>query len=275
MIKHILIPIGILTGAAAAGLLSMRPYNKRQHMTRRRFGKCYIAHRGLFNSPEIPENSMAAFAKAAEKGYGIELDVQLTSDNRMVVFHDDTLLRMCGDHRLLRSLSYKELKHFRLDDSDEKIPLLKDVLKLVNGRVPLVVEIKPEGRFISAAKRVAAALDKYPGVYCIESFNPVVLFWFRCHRPAVLRGQLSTVFKKDGDTHPRPVQFVLSNLLLNFLSKPDFISYNHKHTDRLAFRICNRLFKPVNAAWTIKSRKDLEAARKYFEIFIFDSFLPA
>ena len=274
MLKQILIPAGILAGTAAAALFAMRPYNKRKNIFRKRFKQTYIAHRGLFSLPDIPENSLPAFAEAADKGYAIELDVQLAKDDRLVVFHDETLQRMCGDPRLLRELSYEDLQKLTLSGTKERIPLFEDVLRLVDGRVPLVVEIKPEGRYIQTTKLTAEVLKKYPGIYCVESFNPVVMLWFRKHRPEVLRGQLSTNFKKDGDTHPRPVQFILQNMLTNFLSHPDFIAYNHIHAKDPAFRICTRLFNSLNAAWTIKNEKELKAAKKDFEYFIFDSFRP-
>lgn len=298
MIKYIMIPAGILAGSAAALYFCMHPENRRKHLMRSRFGKYYIAHRGLFDNPDvvkntasassktsdredvdnkeslIPENSLAAFEEAVSHGYGIELDVQLTADNKLVVFHDNNLKRMCGDPRLVRDLTYEELKEFRLAGTQERIPLLKEALKLIDGRVPLFVEIKPEGRYFENTRRTSAMLKKYKGIYCVQSFNPFVLLWFRKYRPEVLRGQLSTDFKKDGDKHQPMLQFLLSDMLFNCFSRPDFISYNHKHSQKPSFRLCTRVFNSLNAAWTIRSNEELEAARKDFEFFIFDSFRP-
>ena len=274
MLKRILFPTSMITGAALAALFAMRPYNKRRSLFMSRFTQPFIAHRGLFKNPEIPENSLPAFANAVKEGYGIELDVQLTADNKLVIFHDDTLKRMCGDERLLRDLDFSELKKMRLLGGKEQIPLFTEVLDLINGKVPLVVEIKPEGRYRETVKRAVSVLKKYKGIYCIESFNPFVLVWLKKHHPEILRGQLSTDFKKDGDEHPHPLQFILSNMFFNFLARPDFIAFNHKHSGRLSFQICTKLFKSLNAAWTVQSEKDLKNARKYFEFFIFDSFTP-
>ena len=274
MIKKLLMPLGMFAGTTAFILFCIHPCNKRKHIMKKRFGKYYIAHRGLFDNPHIPENSMPAFKAAIKEGYAIELDIQLTSDNRLVVFHDETLQRMCNDPRTLRQLSYKDLIQLNLLDSGEKIPLFKDVLNMVNGRVPLFVEIKPEGRFLENARRTAAVLKKYNGIFCVQSFNPFVLLSFRKHSPKVLRGQLSSDFKKDGDTHSPILQFIMSNLLFNCFSRPDFISYNHLHSNRMAFQICSRLFKSLNAAWTIRNRKELEKAEKDFDFFIFESFRP-
>ena len=269
--KKLLIAAG---GAVLLGLLSIRPYNCRKNEIRELFKNRYIAHRGFFREPVIPENSMAAFEKAAVKGYGIEMDLQLTRDGKLVVFHDDDLYRMCGVHRRVGDTDADELQELTLGKSRERIPLFEEVLDKVNGRVPLMVEIKPEGRFISAVKEAMRLLKAYNGRYCIESFNPIVLFWLKRHHPEVLRGQLSTDFKKDGDKHNKFIQFVLTNLMCNFLSRPDFISYNHKYSGHLAFQICRRLYRSVNSAWTIKNKRQLKNAEKDFELFIFDSFIP-
>ena len=102
--------------------------------------KKVIAHRGIHSN--YPENSMMAFKKAIQKGYPIELDVQLTKDNEVIVFHDATLKRMCSINKRPGSFNVKELKQVCLDDTDQSIPTLKEVLKVVNGKVPIIVELK-------------------------------------------------------------------------------------------------------------------------------------
>ena len=274
MIKRLLISFGVIAGTSATLLFCIHPNTGRKKTMYSRFKDYYIAHRGLFDNPETPENSLSAFSKAVKNGYGIELDVQLTADNKIVVFHDETLQRMCGNPKTLRDLSYKELRSFYLLGTRERIPLLKDVLDLVNGQVPIFVEIKPEGRFMECAKRTAAILKKYKGTYCVQSFNPFILLDFRKNAPGVLRGQLSTVFTKDVSKYSPLLRFFLSNLLFNCFSRPDFISYNHEFSDKTALRICTRLFKSLTAAWTIKSADDLKKAKKDFDFFIFEGFRP-
>lgn len=261
-------------GAALLGVLSVRPYNARKSELRNLFKKKYIAHRGLFRNPDIPENSMAAFKNAVKHGYAIELDVQLAGDGALIVFHDDDLMRMCSDPRRVRDMDLNELQNFTLGDTSERIPLFKDVLDMVKGRVPLMVEVKPGGDYINAVKETTRLLSEYKGKYCIESFHPFVLYWLKRHYPEILRGQLSTDFKKDGDKHNALIQLGLTNMICNFLSRPDFISYNHKYSHNFSFQICARLFRSSNAAWTIKNRKQLRKAEKEFEFFIFDGFLP-
>ena len=237
-----------------------------------------FAHRGLHdNRSDAPENSMAAFRKAVEAGYGIELDVQLTGDGVPVIFHDFTLQRVCNAPGLVKDYTYEELKKFRLFDSGEKIPALKDFLEMVDGRVPLIVEYKSEDTDMSVCRRIAPMLKAYKGIYCIESFNPLVLFWYRKHHPEVMRGQLSDGFihdKKYQTLTKLPTVFPLQFLLANFLSKPDFIAYNCLYEGNLSRRLCRNLFRAKAAAWTVKSREQLAKAAPDFDVFIFDSFIP-
>ena len=233
------------------------------------------AHRGLHdNETQAPENSLAAFQKAVDAGYGIELDVQLSKDKIPVVFHDFTLKRICGVEGKVADYTYEELRKFHLAQSDQTIPKFSEVLKLVDGKVPLIVELKIEGLNTEVCPLADELLCAYQGAYCIESFNPLGVKWYRDHRPEVFRGQLAEQFLKHQEFHS-PLYLVLQNLLFNFLTKPDFIAYNHKHAKTLSLRICHRMYHNVAAAWTIKSQAELDAARKYFDIFIFDSFIPA
>ena len=256
-----------------AYILAIKPNTKRGEQMSP-FEKQYIAHRGFFNNIDVPENSMTAFALAVNRGYGIELDVQLTTDNQLVVFHDTDLDRMCKEQGRLFERSYSELCSYSLLDTDEKIPLLKDVLKLVNGRVPLIIEIKSDGRYIDTAVEVSNLLSTYSGIYCLESFHPFVVRWFKRNRPGVVRGQLSTDYYKDDEKLIWYKKLVLANLLLNWLAKPDFVAYNHKHSNQVSFKLCQKIYKVKSVAWTIKSQEELEHSKDCFEIYIFDSFIP-
>ena len=273
MTERLLIIIIVFAAVVLLYLLSLRAGNGRQQ-SMRPFMDTKIAHRGLFNNRDIPENSMPAFRKAIEYGYGIELDVQMTKDGKLVVFHDPSLKRMCGAYSPLTELSFAELQSLTLLDTSEKIPLLEDVLNEIGGRVPLIVEIKPDGCFMECTKKTAALLDRYPGLFCIESFHPMIVFWFRKHHPDVIRGQLSTNYFKEGISLNPVVKFLLTNLMLDFLTRPDFIAYNHVYRNQFSYRICRKLYPVVNAAWTVRSRKEMDAAEEVFQIIIFDHFLP-
>lgn len=239
------------------------------------FKKVYFAHRGLHdNEGEAPENSMAAFQKAVEAGLGMELDVQVTKDGVPVIFHDFTLERICGVEGKVVDHTYEELQAYTLCQSKERIPGFSDLLQMVDGRVPLIVEIKAATADVSGCAAIDKLLRAYQGAYCIESFNPMVLWWFRRHHGEVVRGQLSSNFRKDGE-YWNVLYFAMTHLLFNFLTKPDFIAYNHKFSEEPGRRICRHLYRHPAAAWTVRSEKDLQALKGKYDVFIFDSFLPA
>lgn len=234
----------------------------------------YYAHRGLHdNESQAPENSMKAFEKAVEAGYGIEMDIQLTKDRIPVVFHDFTLKRVCGQEGKVCDYTYEELQAFSLCGSKERIPRFQDVLERVNGRVPLIVELKVEWMDIGVCPLADRLLREYRGLYCIESFNPMALLWYRRYHNDVMRGQLSDAFLRTGEFQGALYR-ILQNLLLNWMTKPDFIAYNHKYADTISRRLCRSLYKNLAVGWTIKSQEELEEAKESFDLIIFDSFLP-
>lgn len=235
----------------------------------------YYAHRGLHdNDSSAPENSLRSFKMAVEKGYGIELDIRLTKDNIAVVFHDKTLKRACGLDKKVRDLNYDDLKDLNLFNSEEKIPLLEDVLNLVDGRVPLIVELKTYGKDLGICEIAAPILDSYQGLYCIESFDPFIVNWYRKNRPDIVRGQLSTNYFKDGIGDKAYLKFMLQNMLFNFYAKPDFIAFNHQYSNMLSYNIVRKVFKIPTFAYTIKTREDLERNFDHFDYFIFEGFTP-
>lgn len=235
----------------------------------------YIAHRGLFdNRGQAPENSMAAFRHAVECGYGIELDIQKTKDDKLVVFHDETLERMCGVGRVLSECTFEEIANLHLAESEETIPLFADFLAMVDGAVPLIVEIKPDGEWAKTTQMVLELLKNYNGAYCIESFNPRVIGIVRREAPYVTRGQLSSNYFKDEPQMGWCKKFVLTNLMMNFISRPDFVAYDHHCHNQFSYRVLKRVFGCINVCWTIKSQAELEEAKRHFDSFIFDSFIP-
>lgn len=185
-----------------------------------------IAHRGLHSEDcSVPENSLAAFRLAAEAGYGIEFDVQLSKDGQVVVFHDDTLFRVCGIDDRVENRSYDELHAMSLSGTEETIPLLTDVLKIINGRSPIICELKTGKRNRELCEKTWEILSAYPGKVCIESFNPFIVTWFRFHAPEIFRGQLAMPFAEYANSVSRPLAFLLSCTGMNFLARPNFIAY--------------------------------------------------
>lgn len=240
---------------------------------RRPFLNRHYAHRGLFdNGSEAPENSLSAIRKAVEAGYGIEFDVQLTKDEQLVVFHDATLKRMCGVEGYVWDYTLAELQQMKLMQSEETIPTLKQVLEAVNGKVPLIIEYKLDKVQTKVCELADALLQTYPGDYCIESFHPLALMWYRKHRPEVMRGQLCEEFFRVERFKGNPVYVVMSFLLPNVVARPDFIAYYYQHERNISRRICRRL-GALSVAYTIKSVEAYEDVKEQFDLFIFDSFL--
>ncbi len=233
-----------------------------------------VAHRGLHNKPSIPENSLAAFARAADKGYAIELDVHLLSDGNLAVFHDKTLFRMTGKQGRIKNLTTERLADYKLENTEESIPAFSDVLYLVNGRVPIIIEVKCEANVSQICEKLMLHLKDYSGAYVIESFDPRPLIWLRKNRPDVTRGQLAQNLTKEDFSLFIVGRFVLSNLLLNFLTKPHFIAYKFSHRKNLSNRICTRLFGSKSVLWTITNHEDFRTAERENAISIFEGFLP-
>ena len=255
-------------------MLMIMPKLKRNPDSKKLDGWLY-AHRGLHdNKGDAPENSLLAFQLAVEHGYGIELDVQLTKDRVAVVLHDYNLKRACGVDFKVAEHNYDELVTFQLFGSKEKIPTLQEVLALVDGKVPLIIELKIPFKAESTCKVVSEILKNYKWVYCIESFNPFGLSWYRKHYPNIVRGQLSTDFIRE-KTKGNVVQyFFLKHLLMNFYTKPDFIAYHYVYRSGLSYTICRKVYRVKTVAWTIQNQKVYEENKKYYELIIFDSFIP-
>ncbi|MBQ8004802.1 MAG: glycerophosphodiester phosphodiesterase [Clostridia bacterium] len=243
---------------------------KRKHEDRKILKGLFIAHRGLHDaSRQVPENSIAAFRAAAEKGYAIENDIHLTKDGRVVVFHDDDLYRMCSIKARPEDMTLEELKKLRLGGTDEAIPTLEECLEVIDGRVPLLIEFKcKSGSAAPICIAADAILRGYNGKYFVQSFYPPVLSWYKRNRKDVMRGQLSSAFKGD-KLHMR----MLGCLLFNFMSRPDFVSYDFKYAKEPSRLFCG-LLGAFPVGWTFKDQKDIESCRKQFDAYIFEGFLP-
>lgn len=230
-----------------------------------------FAHRGYHNADlGIPENSMSAFRAALEHGYGIELDVHLTADEKLVVFHDNTLDRVCGQSGMVEALTYAELETCTLLGTHERMPLLEDVLHLVHGQVPLLIELKIPTHSYMICEKVYQSLQNYNGTYLIQSFNTFGLRWFKLHAPEVLRGQLSSRLTKDPLEEPWITRFMVEHLLTNFLGRPDFISYKLADLPHPAVWLLRTGFGCPVAVWTLRTRKALKEGVTRYDIQIFE-----
>ncbi len=232
-----------------------------------------IAHRGL-HTDDLPENSLGAFANAVEHGYPIELDVRLTDDEVVVVFHDDSLGRMTGKDGYVSKLGSEVLHDYKLLNAEKKptqyyIPTFEEVLKLVDGKVPLLIEIKNQGSVGNLEKKTAAILASYNGLYAVQSFNPFSIAYFKENMPDVPRGILSCFFTKN-ELAGAVKRHVLKTLKMNKVAKPDFISYC---AENLPNRYVTRAKLPV-LAWTVRSNEKMEELGDVANNIIFEKFIP-
>lgn len=271
--------------------------------------KYRYAHRGLHQKPHVPENSMMAFEKACDRGFGIEFDVHLTKDGKLAVIHDSGLKRVTtvrsdhlpvlpenagidceitlGTQEIIEEISIEEAKRFPLEESDERIPEMREVLELVAGRVPLIVELKPSGgNHEELVKRVMEELREYEknypsGIYCVESFNSFAVLTLKKKYPDVVRGQLGSDliadYKARVPEDPREgVKFdpmtntLVRDLRLNPLTAPDFVAYNYEHKRNKAFRS----FEGTKVFYTIKDPLDLAVGEGLGAVCIFERFVP-
>ena len=233
------------------------------------------AHRGLYGGC-VPENSLSAFRRAAERGYGIELDVHLTGDGQLAVIHDASLQRMCGREGDVSRMTAAEISVCRLSGTQEPVPFLEEALKAVDGyKPPLIVELKSDGdSWKTLPGRVLDVMKDYPGFWCAESFDPRMLRELRKSAPLLVRGQLAYDPRKIGERR-RGIRYILgAQLLMDFLSRPDFIAYRHDTDRNFSFRTVRRLFRPVLIAWTVKTPEEFKKLRLTYDVQIFEGFEP-
>lgn len=233
------------------------------------------AHRGL-HGRGVPENSMEAFRRAKEAGYGVELDVHLLADGNLAVIHDARLKRTTGAEGLIEDLTTQQLKNYRLEDTEETIPEFREVLELFAGQAPLIVELKCErNNYAALCETACRILDSYDGIYCMESFDPRCVYWLRKNRPDIIRGQLTeNYFAAPNSKLPWYLKFVLRNQMLNFLTLPDFVAYKYKDRKTISNTLCRRLWGIQGVSWTLKSQKEYDTARTEGWIPIFEDFCP-
>ena len=252
-------------------LYLIKPGKRRPQMDK--YKNVRYAHRGLHGNG-CAENSITAFKKAVDCGFGIELDIRLSSDGQLVVFHDDTLDRVTKESGKVRERSAKELSKIKLLDTNDTVPTFSDVLRLVDGRVPLLVEIKEDAGDNSVSEAAVKMLSEYKGDYIVESFNPLSLAYFKKHKPEVLRGFLSQNFLKE-KKYRKPLYFLLQNMLLNVAARPDFIAYNHTDYKNASLKLLRSLFKVPTLSWTVRSKKEETAAYEHkFDGIIFEKYMP-
>lgn len=195
-----------------------------------------IAHRGIYDNKKTIENTISAFKKAINKGYAIEFDLHLTKDKKVIVFHDDKLERLTDVRGYIKDKTLDELNKIRLING-ESIPTFEEVLKLVNGKVPLLIELKDNIGY-RLEKEVIKILKDYNGEYAIQSFRPSTIIWLRLFKRDILRGLLISNKK-------------INSLKLINICKPDFINVNKRLLDNKIVKN----FNGIKLAYVIEEKE--------------------
>lgn len=255
--------VGVLLVAAAYGWLICPRLPRRDAGFLKGF---YYAHRGLWNG-RCPENSLPAFDRAARRGFGMELDVRLTADGEVCVAHDDALRRMCGVDARISACTMAELQTLRLKNTEHTIPTFAQVLETVGGRTPLIVELKTGANNDFLCRRVLEMLRAYQGAYCVESFDPRIVWWFRANAPEIIRGQLA-----ESPKRPTAAQWFSGSLLGNAMGRPDFVAWGDGGSARLGMKLMLHWLKPYLAVWTVRGEKRLRELEKQYDLIIFEGF---
>ncbi len=266
----IIIPAIVILFLLGAYIFLIAP-GKKRNMTE--FKNVKFAHRGLHDA-KYPENSLSAFGAAVEAGFGIELDVRLSSDGVLMVFHDDTLLRVCGDERRVIDLTAAELSAISLLGTPDTVPTFAEVLSLVDGRVPLLVEIKESAGDGSVSAKTIEMLKDYKGTYIVESFNPFSVKKAKDGLPATACGILATGEYGEADKGHSLRNFALTHLLTNVICRPSFVAYDARRSRCFTLKMM-RFLGVARVAWTIRSPKEERAALKAgFDTVIFENYIP-
>lgn len=239
------------------------------------FHKYDYAHRGLHdNENGVPENSELGARLAVENGFGIELDLQLTKDKQVVVHHDHSLKRSCGEDVLVSDLTLKELKERHLFGTDERVPLFTDFLKIVDGKTPLIIEFKGYGDPEELCPLAMEILKNYKGLYCIESFDPRIVAWFKKHHPEIVRGQLMHRMKPNDKLNGFQA-WCATHMLTNYLTRPHFEAYDFHKRSIPSLAMARGLFGMQEVSWTIRKPEEYAPVKKLHNLCIFEGFVPA
>ncbi len=208
-----------------------------------------VAHRGIHNNKEIPENSLAAFKQALKLNYPIELDVQLTKDNTLVVFHDYNLKRLTNKDLILQQATYDDLKKISLLNTTEKIPTLKEVLNLINSKVLLDIEIKNTKRIKETCDILLSELRNYNN-YILKSFNPLIVKYLKVHYPEIETGYLITNNYKHAIYN-----ILLTNKFTIELTNSDFLAINKELLNNQKFM--KKIHNKKILVWTINNQHEI------------------
>ena len=240
------------------------------------FAEFCFAHKGLYQKDQsVPENSLPAFREALAHGYGIDCDVQRTWDGQAVCFCDMHMRMACGVDERMTSFNYEHLKMLKLFGTEEHMPLLSEALELVAGRAPMIIEVKSPGRRMldDTCGAIFEVLKDYMGPYCIASFDPHVLKWFRVNAPEVLRMQASMPYFDWRESDRNVLRcFNMSRLFCNVISRPHLIAYQIGRTN-FCFKLALKNGAPLIMFTATKRHQHAELLSRC-DSLIFEDYLP-
>ncbi len=230
-----------------------------------------IAHRGL-HGPGAPELSRASLLRAVEAGCAAEIDVRLCRDG-VVVVHDEDTERVTGTRHVIADCTLAQLQALAVLDSTEPLPSLDEVLALVAGRVPLLIEVKHRIPADRIGPAVLASLEGYAGEWAVQSFDPRIVRWFSRHAPRVVRGQISGDLSQEG--LGRFHRFVLETMLWNAVSRPHFLVWDVDGLPNRLVSLWRVLLGCPVLAWTVQTEQQLAHARSVGAGVIFEHVDPS
>jgi glycerophosphoryl diester phosphodiesterase len=233
-----------------------------------------IAHRGLHDfSKGVVENTSSAFAAAIAKGYAIECDLQLTKDGEAVVFHDEHLERLTEGHGMVKDLTTVEMKQRVIRNSTDRVQTLAELLAQVQGRVPLVIELKSHWDGDERlAERAITLLKSYAGPYCLMSFDPDAIAAVRRLSPDAIRGIVAE--RVDGSYYgflPLAKQMELRTFSHLARTRPDFVSFYYEQLPWAPITALRAAGMPV-ITWTIRSPQQAVMAMRCSDQITFEGF---
>ena len=277
--------LGTAAVVGTAALVSPRRTDSDIDNRWKEFERYRYAHRGLHDITQgIPENSLAAYQRAHDAGYGCELDVHLTADKQLVCIHDADTTRVTGEPGIIENLTLEQVREYRLGGTDERIPTFAEALAIYEAKegekpLPLVVEVKCEGdNAFELTRATVEELDKHNVLYCMESFDPRALLWLKENRPDIIRGQLSHnyLIQKKYAYLGWPLRIALTTMLFNYRTRPDFIAYRDMDADKNPFVwLSTRVLGGHLVTWTVRDEATMIEREKRGTSVIFERFEPA
>lgn len=221
-----------------------------------------IAHRGLFNT-NSPENSLDAFQNAIDAGFAVEMDIWFSKDNQPVVIHDEEII---DNNNIIRTVGELTLYEIQAISSKNgvQIPSLTDALKLIDGAVPVIIDIKDYFLSDDKCECLYRVIENYNGLFAIQSFSPFPLQWFKINHPDIIRGQLYG----DWGKNPLRLIYTLRNNVFNYYSEPNYLGYDRNADDIVSWKQAKELSIPL-VGWVFKVDELQQSSRNgYFDAFI-------